>query len=81
MTNVAILILVDFTLQYNICWSNAIFWTSRNPYFSGLYLAIWNVARNTIRIHVAILILVDFTLQYSLRYDDGKLYARSQSLF
>ena len=84
MEGVAILILVDFTLQSNeYSWLFFDGQERRNPYFSGLYLAIkMEINLCFIYIIVAILILVDFTLQY-LKDSDLTVFADkvSQSLF
>ena len=62
--NVAILILVDFPLQYLQPFCRYCNSSSRNPYFSGFSLAIWRRNRLTTVLQiVAILILVDFPLQ------------------
>ena len=80
---VAILILVDFPLQYLLRLLNELYEKyCRNPYFSGFSLAI-NVKffKYRTRNGVAILILVDFPLQSSdirMRVNE---FGESQSLF
>ena len=63
--NVAILILLELTLQYKDEINKAIADYSRNPYFIGINSAIrGNDNKLKVLIYVAILILLELTLQF-----------------